>query len=78
MIIKKAVDIALALEASKLDNHEISGTPTTRRSSTENVNLISKSQKKANKQSSQSDSRNNSGKNHSNIRSHSKSRIDYH
>lgn len=43
---KKAVDIALALEASKLDNHEISGIPTTRKSPIENVYRISKSQKK--------------------------------
>lgn len=74
---KKMVDTALALEASKLDNHEISGIPTTRKSSIENVNRISKSQRKANKHSIRSDSRNNSGKNRSNSRSRSKSRIDY-
>lgn len=73
------MDTALALEAlaSKLDNHEILGILSTRKSSTENVNRISKPQRKANKHSSRADNRNNSGKNHSNSRSRSKSRINY-
>lgn len=70
---KKAVDTALALEASKLDNHEISGTSTLKKPSVENINRISKSNRRAEKRSSRSDSRNGPGKS----RSRSKSRIDY-
>lgn len=64
---KKAVDTALALEASKLDSHEMSGNSSTRKPSTENVNRISKTQRKTNKHSSRSErnNRNNSSKNHS-------------
>ncbi|XP_018401810.1 PREDICTED: uncharacterized protein K02A2.6-like [Cyphomyrmex costatus] len=71
---KKAVDTALALEASKLDNHEISGTPAGRKSSIENVNRISKSRDKSSKRSN---NRNNPGKSRSNSQARSKSRINY-
>lgn len=75
---KKAVDIALALEASKLDNHEISGTSTWKKPSPENVNRITKFKGTTKKRSnSRTDTRNGQNKSRSNSQSRSQSRIDY-
>lgn len=71
---KKAIDTALTLKASKLDNFEISSTS---KKSIKNVNCIFKSKLKANKHSSRPENRKDSQKNCSNRQTRVRSKIDY-